>query len=209
MKRSTVFDVKNNAFFSSVLKNKLIIIPFLVFVLGIVLGCVCYFKSDVLSAVSYEYIDSFISARENIVFLKVFFSAVLFSLLFLILIFIFGTSLIGTVMSPLVLFIRGMLFGSVASLLYSQYGIKGIAFYALLIVPPAIIMAPALMWAVARSIGFSLKLVTAVISGSSVGSLNFEFKKYCIYFIWLIAAISFAALCDSVLSSFLFDILKF
>ena len=205
MRRSYVLYFKNSSAVRTIITNRLLILFFALFVSGIVMGSVCFFNSETARLLAENSFTHITSVREQASFMRTFSSSILCSLAFLLLLFILGTSIFGTVTAPILLVVRGFLYGNTAALLYSQHGIKGIAFHALIIIPPAVITMLSLFSAADCAVDFSLKIAKLTLPRSVPFNLYDLFKKYCIRFLCIFFALIFASVCDAMLSYFLFD----
>lgn len=200
MKRSTVLDLKHLRFLDGFAKNRLLIVLALSFVLGLIIGTVTYSKSELSVTIAEDALTEFIADRAGESFLSIFFSAVFSGLLFMLTLFLSGTSLLGIVLSPLLVALRGFMYSNMAAYLYSSYGVKGIAFHAVIIIPPAVIFSLALLLAARYSISFSSVIARLTLPRSAPASLYEDFRRYCIRYSLLILLIIFSSLIDAVLS---------
>lgn len=200
MKRSTVLDLKHLRFFDGFVKNKLLIILALSFLIGLIAGAVTYSKSEILLAYAEDWLSDFLSDRADRAFMSIFISSLFSGLLFLLAIFLSGTSLLGIILAPLLVALRGFLYTNAASCLYSSYGVKGVAFHAVIIIPVAVIYSLTVLTAAKYSVSFSYIIARMTMPRSAPASLYDDFRKYCIKFALLILLVVFSALVDAVLS---------
>lgn len=185
---------------SFTLKNKILIIVTSFFILGIALGVFLFGKYEfVLNYISH-YLENFINSRTNAEFFKVFFDSLFESLLYILISFCIGTSMFGTVLVfPLIVF-RAFCYGSVVALLYSEYGIKGIAFNAIIILPFSIFFIIAFLLSSCDSVKFSLLLANQTFSTGEYRNLTLGFKNYCKRHCLILILVFISALIDTLIS---------
>lgn len=200
MKRSRVLDLKNLRFWDGLAKNKLLIILALSFFVGLVIGVTVFSKSSILMSIAKNSVSEFLKDRINQAFLSIFISSFFSGLLFLLAIFLSGTSLLGIVLAPLLLALRGFLYANTVSYIYSSYGVKGVAFCAVIIVPSAVIFSLTALFAAKYSISFSYIIARLTLPRSTPACLYEDFKKYCMRFALLVILVIFSSLVDAVLS---------
>ncbi len=111
-------------------------------------------------------------------FLSVLISSFIFNTCFLVLIFVFGASITGITLAPIIIFIRGLLFGGIVSSVYLEYSLKGIAFAALVLIPPAVISVIFLIAVAKDSMKFSLIVISVTLPEAKPKNLSFHFNRY-------------------------------
>ena len=158
-----------------------------------------------ISKYSATYVERFVSLRSGESFLSVALSSFMGSALVLLVIFAAGTSMMGVVLVPFLAVLRGVFYGGVSALLYSEYAVKGIAFNAVLIVPSAFIFVVALLLAARESVRFSLLIAKMSLPGSPSVNLAFDFKNYCGRYLFIALIALASALTDAVLSCSFMD----
>ncbi|MBQ7726899.1 MAG: stage II sporulation protein M, partial [Clostridia bacterium] len=149
---------------------------------------------------SESYLQTFIAKRTDPTFWPLLFHSFLTSLFILFLSFALGTSMLGVVLSPILLLIRGFLYGSVAALLYRTYAVKGIAFHAVLILPAAFFLIIALLLAARESVQFSLQIAKISLPASSAGDLSADFANFCGRYLVLSGLVFLSAVTDAAMS---------
>ena len=205
MRKGKVLSLKNFKLAEFIAKNNVLAALVILITAGIAVGIFTEPKLQMISKYSATYVERFVSLRSGESFLSVALSSFMGSALVLLVIFAAGTSLMGVVIVPFLAVLRGVFYGGVSALLYSEYAVKGIAFNAVLIVPSAFIFVVALLLAARESVRFSLLIAKMSMPGSPSVNLAFDFKNYCgrDLFIALIALAS--ALTDAVLSCSFMD----
>ena len=181
-------------------KNNLLMILTLFFIGGFCFGIYFCSKETGLFDFSKRYIADYISNRTGYSFISVLFRSFFSSMLFIAVCFISGSSMLGIILVPFICSVKGLLLGTVAANLYIGNSLNGIAFYAVLILPSAVISVIAIILASKESIWFSLLLARLTFPSTSPKNLSFDFKNYCVKYL-SISAICFAsALLDGILS---------
>lgn len=201
MHKGTVVNLKSfNSVFVFLKKNWCSILLSLCFVLGISFGTFNAEENEKLNYLAKNYLIHYMSARTEGSFFTVFSASLLLSAAFLIIIFAAGTSVIGVTLVPILTMLRGVIFGALVSILYSQYELKGIAFNALILIPPTLISVLMMIFAGRESILFSLKVIHITLPQSTPENLSYSFGFYCKrYLIYLIFTLV-SALLDGWLS---------
>lgn len=205
MKKGTVLSLKNLKFTDFMAKNNILVILILLFILGLAAGTFSGSKVSVLSDYSDDYLKRFISERTNATFFSVTLDSFMGSALTLLLTFAAGTSMLGVILVPTIFLLRGVLYGSVSALLYSEYSVKGIAFNAVLIIPAAIVFIISFILSSRESIKFSLIIAKMTLPGSPSPNLSADFKNYCGRYLFICLLVLASALVDAVLSCSFLD----
>ncbi len=201
MKRTTLTKIARSEHLTLLIKNKNLIFIYLLFLSGLLCGALVIKSANAaLSELIGSLVENLILQRNAQKFWLVFWNAFLTVLPYFLVLFLFGVSPAGPAVVPAVLFIRGLGAGLINGYLYRFFGIKGIAFSALLILPAALIVSFILILASRESFGFSLILARAVLPGSPAIRLSGDFKLYCFRYLFLIGLILIAALVDAVFS---------
>ncbi len=201
MKKGTVLNLgRCNKVFEFLKLNNILIILTLFFIGGLCFGI--YFCSDKESflKLAQNYISDFTERRIDATFFTVFFDSFFKSLLFIAITFICGSSMLGVILIPFVCSISGMLYGTIAAFLYAEQSLNGVAFFAVMILPSAIIAVIALIFSSKESIKFSLLLARLTFPSTAPHNLSFDFKRYCIKYLSFAFICLISATVDAVLS---------
>mgnify|MGYP003290554741 CR=1 FL=1 len=201
MKTSRVVNLKEIRFFDFAKKNKIIILLCILFAIGVGLGTFSLNKSNIVNAMSENYLNSYIQKRTDTSFLSVMFSSAISSFLIMLISFVFGASLMGIVTVPLLICWCGFEYGCVSALLYSQYALKGVAFNAIILIPSSVVFLISLLFASRESIAFSLVISKLTLPKSRPTNIYMDFKNYCGRYIFLSFLIIVSALINSILTS--------
>ena len=205
MQKGKVLSLKNFKFMDFVARNNILTILVVLIAGGIAVGIFTQSKIQLISEYSADYLERFIALRSGESFVSVAFSSFMGSALVLLLLFAAGTSMLGVVLVPLLAALRGVFFGGVSALLYSQYSVKGIAFNAVLIIPSAFVFVIALLLAARESMRFSILIAKISLPGSPSVNLAFDFKNYCGRYLFIALIALASALTDAVLSCSFLD----
>lgn len=205
MRKGKVLSLKNFRFAEFVAKNNILAVLVVLITAGVAVGIFTESKLQVLSQYSASYVERFVALRSGESFISIVLSSFMSSALVLLVLFAAGTSMLGVVLVPFLAALRGVFYGGVSALLYSEYSVKGIAFNAVLIIPSAFIFVIALMLAARESMRFSLLIAKISLPGSSSVNLAFDFKNYCGRYLFIALIALASALTDAVLSCSFLD----
>lgn len=202
MQRGTVVNINN---FKCVLKffkdNKSHLLLSGFFVLGLLLGIYFNLRFSLFENWNKEYIQEYISERSGSNFFKITISSFFNSMLFIFLAFSFGGSIFGVFLVPVCVALKGVLYGGVTSFLYSQYGLQGIAFNAVLIIPPAFVFLFAFLFASLEALDFSLTVLKLTFPKSVSTNLYFKFKKYSMKYLVISLIVFLSGIFDALIST--------
>lgn len=196
MHKGTVLSLKRLNVVLIFLKNnwRLLLLSFC-FILGVSISTFFCRENNKIFSIAKELLQSYLLVRTEGSFLTVFTNSFLFNAAFLVTIFTMGTSVIGVSLVPIITLVRGAVVGFLVSLIYSQYALNGIAFNALILLPPTVISATALIFAARESISFSLQVIQLTFPDKMPKSLCFAFQYYCRrYLLYLFFTLISAAL---------------
>ena len=205
MRKGKVLSLKNLKFTEFIAKNNILAVLVILITAGIAVGIFTESKLQVLSRFSASYVERFVALRSGESFLSVALSSFMSSALVLLALFAAGTSMLGVILVPFLAALRGVFYGGVSALLYSEYSVKGIAFNAVLIVPSAFVFVIALLLAARESMRFSLLIAKMSLPGAPSVNLSFDFKNYCGRYLFIALIALASALTDAVLSCSFLD----
>ncbi len=209
MKTSRVVSLKNLGFLNYIVKNRVIIILCITFVLGITAGVFSYSGSNTAQRLAENTFSFFISNRQGRSFFAVLFTSFLTNAAVLIVCYLCGTSLMGVIAVPLFIALCGFWYGNFSAFLYSGYALKGIAFNAVVLLPPVLIFFICLTFSARESIGFSLLLAKTTLPKSRPINLCIDFKNYCGRYLLLSIIAIVSALADALLTKTLLRFFQF
>lgn len=180
-------------------------IMFFMYVFGILAG--------VLLAKYYDNADILVSKYFNIPaadsgYFDLFFASFLRWLPFMLLVFIFGTCIVGIILVPCVVFIKGVEYGILSGYIYAAYSFSGIVYNLILIIPVGMIAVFGLFFAAKNSFMFSLRLIKHVMPQARSEMLYPHLAYFCKKIAFLILITVLAALLDAALNTAFGDIIK-
>lgn len=202
MRRSGVLNLRRWHFLEVLGKNRLLLLLCVLFLGGVIAGSTCLGNNERLSALAENGLRQIVSERSGAAFGAVLFNSFGSSMVYLTAVCVAGTSMLGIVISPVTVIWRGFYFGLLTALLYSEYALKGVAFNAIMLIPPAVFSVIGLILGAKDSVTFSLLLAKLTLPRSAPGSLFSEFRLYCIRFAILIITALLSALTDALVSHF-------
>lgn len=205
MRKGKVLSLKNFSFARFISRNNILSLFVVLIVAGVAVGIFTESKLKVLSNYSALYLERFISLRSGESFLSIALSSFMGSALVLLILFAAGTSILGVIFVPFLAVFRGVFYGGISALLYSEYAVKGIAFNAVLIIPSAFVFVIALLLASRESMRFSILIAKISLPGSASVNLSFDFKNYCGRYLFIVLIALASALTDAVLSCSFLD----
>ena len=94
-------------------------------------------------------------------------------------VFLSGTCMVGAVLVPSVLAIRGAVYGMTFAYAYFTYGLMGIVFSLLILIPAAVIASVGIILSSREAIGFSLSLARLAFPETKKPRIEEDFKLYC------------------------------
>lgn len=205
MTSSTVVKFKAKNITGILKESYSLIIMFVVFVCGILLGTLSLNSNNVVLSKAETLYLNFVSSRTDKTFLFQFFASVLDWLPFILAIFACGTCIVGIVLSPIFVCYKGFCYGAMAGYLYSLFSFKGIIFVLIFIIPSTLLFSFILFFIGEKSYRFSIKLAKSVMPGR-IGEnlyepLTFYLKENFILFLFSL----FVALIDALISTAFFD----
>lgn len=154
--------MKNTIISHIELNKKKYLIFFCFFIAGIIIGIVCVkFLSSSLQADLINYLktffSSFLSSKETFDNLSYFKQNLYNEAKLYFLLWLSGLTIIGLGAAPFYVFLRGFVIGFTNSFIISNYGLKGLFYNIVTIIPQNLIKIPALFFACVCILSFSLK----------------------------------------------------
>ena len=208
MKRRLKALADNTNFVSVINENNILIFMVFAFLLGNLISVLLFkLKNDSGSFYKAEF-ESFISSFSG-GFWKIFFASILEVLPFVSLVFLAGTSMAGSILTPLIIALRGVILGFLASYLYIHYSLNGIVFNMLIIIPSAVLTSLSLILSGREAFGFSLSLARLAFPGAKTVVLENDFKLYCIRQLFIFLFFLVGALLKTVMAVSFFSFFKF
>ena len=184
-----------------ILKNRLLIILTAIFLFGFSFAVFASGKYEFITEWSQNYLNSRYIKIGNATFLKLVLNSFLSSSLFLVLCIVCGTSMFGVIIVPLLILIKGFMYGGISAYLYSVYSFEGVAFYAVIILPAAIMFTITLILCSISAINFSLNLARLTFKESYGNSIYFEFKRLTYKFLVYSAFVLISSIVEALLTT--------
>lgn len=210
MQKGKVLDFKKIGKYLQFLKtNKCLIIVTFCFVFGIWLGVFLYKNNLNFSEFSQIYRDSFLKIHKCGKFLPIFLNSLFSSFIFLLSVFVLGTSVVGVTTVPIIIILRGALFGCLSSVIYSSYALKGITLNTVIIIPSTLISVISLIFAAKEALNFSLLIAKVTLPSSPPKNLSLAFRFYFKRFLIILFPTISSAVVDSWISTKLFNFFEF
>ncbi len=204
MRKSTIVDLKRFKLLQSIGANKILLLLCTLLFAGILIGTLSYGTNNEILNMSSKLLADFTKHHSSMSFGKILITSFMSSTVFLLAMFACGTSMLGVVLSPLLVLFLGFRYGCLSAYLYSAYGIKGIAFCAVLLIPPAVIYIIGLLFAAKYSIALSCEIAKLTFPKYGVANLCDSFKVYCAKYAVIIFVILLSSVLDAVLSKFFY-----
>ena len=201
VRRTAVINFKNfDSFYLFIKRNRLLIILMLLFFGGLFSGVVLYDRQNELCVSFSKYLIGEYSRGGDFGFWNLLFDNFLNFLLLIAVCFCVGSSILGVILSPMCMYICGVIYGLLSASLYSQFALKGVAFYAVMVLPSAVFVIIALLFAVKESVNFSFSLARLIMPNYVTKNITIEFKEYCIRYVIICLITLLAALVEALLA---------
>ena len=179
MKKGIIVNLKRIKLLDYVTLNKLFIILCILFIFGVIIGAIFFpNEGNILNHVK-SLLDRYITIHTTGNFIKqIIFSFVGYSGI-LCLYFISGTSMLGCVFTLFLMIWQGIICGGIGKYLYSTYGLTGIAFNAIILIPHLAIFTVCCFFAARHAIDYSILLAKLTFPHTKPSTLYIGFKCYC------------------------------
>lgn len=200
MKKGTVLRLRGFGIFDFVSKNGLLLLMVFLISCGIILGIFLENKIRFLSLYMESYLSRYLQMRTGHTFFRIMLDSYMSLLFSMLVLFAAGSSMLGAVLVPAAAIAKGVLLGAFPAILYSQYSVKGIAFFAVLVLPSAFLFLIVYLLAVRESFQFSVMMARLSFSGTGNCDLSGQFRNYCGRYLILSVSAVVAAILDAVLS---------
>lgn len=184
---------KAKNFLQAVNQNNSLIFIIFCYIIGILAG-VLFFKYNNQSGKYYYSEFNSLYQEFKSGFANNFISSFLRQLPYLAAVFLAGSSMIGAVIAPAVTCLRGATYGIIMSYTCCAFGLMGIVFNLLILIPSAVISAIAIILSCRESFGFSLCLARLTLPNCLPPKIDNDFKVFClrqlfIFLFFLVAAL--------------------
>lgn len=164
-------------------------------VLSILCGTLAL-KNETITVLAAEEFKVFVSERTNVSFFKAFLSSLIQTIKLPIISFLCGTSVLGTVISPIVLLYASFRYGYISGYVYSVFGLSGIVFNLFVLILPYLILLFSLLISARECFDFSRLVASLCIRQTRPVNLYNNFHTFCIRHLVLLLPIVISALAD-------------
>lgn len=200
MRKGIIVNFKRIKLLDYVTQNKIFIILCVMFIVGVALGSTVLSKNSLLAKTIETFFNNYITLHNNATFIKKLLFGFLSYLIILILYFLSGSSMLGVAVTPFITLWQGIFCGCISSHLYAAHGLSGIAFNALILIPPTAIFTVCCFFAARYSINFSLLIAKLTLPRSKPASLYACFKDYCCKYLIFLSVSILCAIIDIILN---------
>lgn len=209
MQRTTILGLNRIRLFTYLKENIVLIAVVFLLILGILCGAVLYRNASATVNAFEGVFENYFSVRHSTAFFKVLFSSFITSVLIFGAIYISGTSIVGVVLAPSIVFIKGFEIGIFCSRLYTKYMLLGIAFNAIVYIPSSIVSLFCLILFTREATVFSYNLTRIFTPKGTTLPIYVQFKKYCKNFLIYISFIIISSLIDATVSLWIIPFFEF
>lgn len=199
MNKSTVLNLNRLHIKDYLGKNKSLLLFSLLFVIGVISGTILFINNSFVSSLAKSSFTDYFAVRRNSAFLKIIVSSFFSSVYSFLIAYFCGSSLLGVLAVPILIFVEGGTVGALISYVYYTYSIKGIAYNAIILLPHTVIVLVALLFAAKDSFFFSLKFLKLTLPKNRPLNLFADFKEYCLKFLIYVLIILIASIVDAVI----------
>lgn len=180
-------------------KNGLALFFFCFILAGIIIGAVCARNAskDMMDSLDFFFLTNF-TLRSQYGALDIFISSFAAAFVFLLCVFLLGLSAWGLPVIPLVPMFKGLGFGLSVGYLYAAYGMSGIWYNLLIILPGAFLNSLVLLSASCIATKHSVKMLSVLVHSNISEDMHKEFCKYLYKMMWLLIILAISCVVDMV-----------
>ena len=209
MKRTTIVGLNRIKFLTCIKENGILLTISFIFILGIFTGTMLFRFLPSIDLLSKSAFESFLHIRKEGAFFKIFLFSFLACILYSGVVYISGTSVVGTVLAPCIVFIKGFVCGIICAYLYTKFLLTGIAFNVIVFIPCNIISIFSLILFSKEATNFSFLLARLFTPKGTTVSIYTDFKKYCSKFLIYLFLFALSSLVDAAMSVLLIGYFNF
>ncbi len=206
MRRSTVLNLGKIRGLDYFVKNRLSVLMCVLFIAGVCAGVFICSNSTSVMNLAEDLVARFFSARSNVSFFGLLLHSLMCACTVMLVLFLGGGSLMGFISVPLTVVAIGFIYGAVAAQVCINFALKGVAFNAIILIPPCVIFFVCFLLAARYAFVFSTQIARLTLPKTPPAGLYASFKEYSTKFCISLFFCVFAALADALLSS---SLLKF
>lgn len=178
MTKSRVFKVQRFRFIDFLGRNNVMLFLTGIMIIGMLSGCLIFGGGDSISDFASDWFFTFLNIRRKTGFFNVLISVLWSYLPFQLACYFCGTSVVGSVITPFVVALKGFFLGLLTSFVFSEYGLLGIAFNGLIVIPASIVCAVAMLLSAKEALAFSFALFKLSLPTGETHQFYNDFKKY-------------------------------
>lgn len=179
-------------------KNYNIIILTILMGFGVIIGSIIISNAsnEFNGSINYLY-DNFVASIKGKNFTSSFLDTLFTSMIYIFLYFIAGTNALGVPFIYFLTCIKGIGNGIISGYLYMTFGIKGVGFATLVLLPYALLSAVTVILMGNSSLQMSKSIFTTL-SGKFANSNEIKIKKYCVNFLIYTALFVLFSIIDAI-----------
>ena len=190
-------------------RDNLITIVLLVLTVFSMLCGTLSLRNEAVATFAESRFADFIASRGEARFINAFLTALIESVKLPIISFLCGTSVLGTIISPLVLFYCAFSYGCLSGYVYSLYGLSGIVFNLFVLLLPSLILLFVLLISAGECVDFSKRIASLCIRQTRPVNLYSNFHTFCVRHLVLLIPTLLSALSDVALFNIFEKYFKF
>lgn len=169
-----------------IIKSRIFKILIILFIVGFVLGIITYFMIDntIINENMYNYFDLIKSGDFK--YLRSLFNSIIFNNKYLFIIWVSGIILVSIFAIPIIIIYRGISLGLTFISLLVTFKIKGLLYFALLIIPSGLLNEILYIFCSYYSLNFSMKIYNSIKKDKLINIKSFSKNYIYIYIIFTI-----------------------
>ena len=200
MKKGIILNLNKFKLLDYVTRNKILIFLCALYILGILISTILLTENNQIFNNAKVFLEEYILLYKTSNFLNNFFMTFLRYAAILVLYFMFGTSMFAIALIPFLILWQGLWFGAVVMQLYKIYGIYGIAFNAIILIPPTVIFVLCCFFAAKYSLNFSISIAKLSLPKAKPATLQDNFNKYSSVYLIIVCVIIVCSLIEILLN---------
>lgn len=191
-------------------QNKLVSLFIFFLLIGMIFGALSAKNASdsVIESLDFLFASNF-KNRDSQPMLTTFIVSLNSLFIFVFLIFLLGLCMFGIVVIPASLFFRGFGLGITAGFLYSMYGVKGILFHLIVILPGVFLSSIAIVIEAKEATIFCSRLISKTLPKSSPEKLWPHFRSYLTKTGYIFIIITICAAIDMIFNSIFAHLFSF
>ncbi len=200
MKKTKIICLNQFNIIKFIKNNKITLMLSLLFVIGVIVSVVLYKREFLSNKFPIWLTEYYFSIRANSLLIS--FSKAMLSLSLIVAVFFMcGTSMMGIVTVPISISTLGFVIGSFISHIYSLYDLRGVAYTAVILIPPALLFLASVFNTCKHTIDFSFSITKLTFANSVSKNISVEFKSYCFKYLMLLIFTFLSAILDVILNN--------